>query len=117
MLTIRRSRSAAKRQAGAEVVTRQLRKIGQNLLLAHPGGKVRKHVTDGDARSPHTRFPKPNFGVCDDPSPVVHTGDHKRAAENRQGSGGAGLRARGHPPLDPFSQISQIVGSWRPIFI
>src|SRR5271155_3373102 len=33
-----------KRQASANVVLRQLRKIGQNLLLAHTRSKVREHV-------------------------------------------------------------------------
>src|SRR6266481_2971117 len=42
-----------KRQRSADVVARQLRKIGQDLLLAHTGGKIREHVTDGNARSFH----------------------------------------------------------------
>jgi len=70
-----------------------LRKIGQNLLLAHPGGKVRKHVADGDARSSYARFPEPNFGVYDDPIAVVHKGENRGAIRKTQETGRAALDA------------------------
>ena len=66
-----------KRQAGADVVARQLWKIGQDPLLAHTGGKVGKHVTDRDARSSHARLTEPNFGVYDDPITMIHRSDNR----------------------------------------
>jgi hypothetical protein len=61
-----------KRQTGPNVVARQLREIGEKLLLAHSGGKVREHVSHGDARTPHAWFSEANFGVYDDPILVIH---------------------------------------------
>ena len=62
----------SKRQTGADVLARQLRKIGLDLLLGHAGGKVGPHVTDGDPRAPHARLPEANFGVNGDPISVIH---------------------------------------------
>jgi hypothetical protein len=61
-----------KRQTSADVITRQLRKIGQYLLLTHAGGKVREHVTDGNARPPNAWLPEPHFGLYDDPILIIH---------------------------------------------
>jgi hypothetical protein len=66
-----------KRQTSADIVLRQLREIGQDLLLAHTGSKVREHVTDGNAGSLYARLPEPNFKVHDDSISVIH-GSHNR---------------------------------------
>src|SRR5438132_8220785 len=74
-----------KGQTGADVNTRQLREIGQNLLLAHAGSKVREHIADGNARAPYTGLPEPNFWVYDDPIAVIHWCNDRRTAPSRQG--------------------------------
>ena len=47
-------------------------KIGQNLLLAHPGSEIREHVTNGNARAPHAWFTEANFGIYDDSVLIIH---------------------------------------------
>jgi len=59
-------------QTGEYVLVRQLRKIGQKLLLAHTRGEVREHITHGDARPPHAGLPKTNFGVNNDSASIIH---------------------------------------------
>jgi hypothetical protein len=74
----------SKCQTRADIVTRQLRKISQNLLLTHAGGKVGEHVTDGNARPPHAWLPEPYFGFYDDPILIIHRCENRQMTRGRQ---------------------------------
>jgi len=73
------------RQAGADVVDRQLRKIAKDLFFAHPGCEIRQDVTDRDARSAHTRLPEANLRIDADSVSVIHGPNDRAAAAGGQG--------------------------------
>ncbi len=51
---------------------RELREVGQDLILAHTARKVGEHVADGDSRPLDNRLSEANFGINDDALAVVH---------------------------------------------
>ena len=59
----RRSRRAAKLNSGPNVLRRQLREIGDNLLGGHPRSEVLEHVVDRDARSDEARLAAAHTGA------------------------------------------------------
>src|SRR6266849_5543432 len=69
----------SERQACADVLAGKLRKVSQDLVLAHTGRKVGQDIANRDARSAHARLAEPNLGVDDDPALVVHSVDHRTA--------------------------------------
>src|SRR5262249_848317 len=64
--------------AGADVLSRQLREVAQEFLLAHAGSEVRQCVADRDSGSPNAWFPEPNFWIYHDRIAVIHTSDDRR---------------------------------------
>lgn len=61
-------------ETSANVVARELREVGDDLIHAHPAREVREDVAHGDARTPHDGLPERDFGVDDDAVTIVHEG-------------------------------------------
>src|SRR5471032_2029486 len=59
-------------QTSADIIARQLRKIGQDLLLAHTRRQIVEDIADRDARSPHARLAEADRWVDDNSLAIVH---------------------------------------------
>ena len=73
------------REAGPNIIGRQLRKIGQQLSARHAAGQIREDVAHGDARAYDARLSKANLGIYDDAIQGAHTPSLRQAAVSPAG--------------------------------
>jgi hypothetical protein len=59
-------------EAGADVVSRQLRAVAEDLFLAHSRSEVRQDVADGDSRSADSRPAETHVGIDNDSIAEIH---------------------------------------------
>jgi hypothetical protein len=69
------------REARANVVAGQLRKVAQNLILRHPRCEIPQHVAHGDARSPDARLAEPDVRVDRDAFECAHASSLRQIFE------------------------------------
>jgi hypothetical protein len=62
----------SKRVHGAEIFALEVRKIGQNLIFAHPAGEVREDVIHRNAQAADARLAAALSGFDGDPFAIVH---------------------------------------------
>lgn len=71
-------------KAGPDIVGLQVRKIGQNLVLAHATGEVLEHILDRDAQTPDTGLAAPFPRLDGDACTIVHGRKNSRVADRGQ---------------------------------
>ncbi len=92
-------------ETGSDIVTAQLGKLLQELILGRAAGRIFEHVTDRDSRASNTRLSKPDSWANRDPFKALH--QTKPTPVNSAGnpSGRSKLQAGAHstgrdcPPL------------------
>ena len=88
-----------KGEACADVLSRQLREVSQNLLLAHAGSEVLKDVGDRDPHSADARFAAPLSRLNRNNLQVVHVSSIPPFHNRQQVQGRAEARRRRQEPL------------------
>lgn len=62
----------SERQTGADILTRELGEVRENLVLAHSSGEVAEHVTDGETCPPDGGLSKTDLRIDDNALTVAH---------------------------------------------
>lgn len=74
------------RKTGADVIARQLRKIGEDFGLCHTRCQIREDVPHGDAGPADTGLPEADLRIEYDPTPVIHAHDRRPVVGRRASS-------------------------------
>lgn len=72
-------------EAGENILVCEVRKITEDLLLIHSGGKIRKHVVHRDAHATNARLPTPLARFDRDDLTVLHRCHRTRCFSTRSG--------------------------------